>query len=1476
MSHECMRRALFSRFEPAARERKPMCSSTESRISIPLSVRPGAFLWAVVLVAPAVCFSQNTSQLDFAVYATGSGCGAVTISGNAYIDSFDSSQGTYAQTKQFSKGVVGATGNITLSGSATINGPVFALNTATGGCANGAPGISVSGQAKVTGGYYQLGAAPPFPNPAAVVPGSKNFSFSSNSSLAPGNYGNITVSGGKTLTLSPGTYNINSLSLSGGANLTVSPAGKVIINIAGNNFAQPLNFAGGGIVNPSGLPLNFQIVYGGTSSLNIAGGASSYALLYAPNSPVTLSGGGAWFGAMTVKTLSDSGGSPIHYDRSLAVLPAIVPAITPFPNAAGWNNSNVTVSFTCSDPILGIASCPPPVAVSAEGTNQSISGTAVNRAGFAASATAVVNIDQHPPVIIAMASPPPNPAGWNNSNVTVSFTCSDALSGVALCPAPVVVGSEGASQVVTGMAVDVAGNAAMTSVTLNIDKTPPSITASISPQPDPGGYNSGPATVSFTCSDSLSGVASCPAPIQVTAGGSNPESGTATDIAGNTATANIAVNISTAYFKIQNYGGKCLDYGPPWNGTGPTVFLNDCSVANSVRVEEFNTQHAVVLHAGSQVIGIHTVQTISQGGPPAPPPAQYSLELQNYDPILATTANQVFWLDGDSIILASNRACLSPGSTIPCSPPLPELVLQLQNARGANGSPLVVGQRNLADSEFWDFNAIDNSAKYPTGGFMAVATNYDLWNAVCSNPAASATSVPTTVCQTPGLYGTPGSVIVVSNDPNECTGHSGVGPCIDLSGYPPVLLPAGVTLRGNRRGTNFGTQLYFSYNDADYSTTRPRGAAGNNHGDFPMLDVIGDYVRITAFRLRGQSRDLSESEPYTVAVVVDALPVDTTVSDGLAKTTNYIAIIDHDDISDWGSCGLNVYGPHVLENSTDSCDEEVLGATANTCSYQVVDPTTVTSDNPDPQPTIPIVSDPATLTNVRIERNFLHNNERWGGGYGANQTDGGRSVIVGNTFLQNRHSIASDGEPHSEYRAWYNFVLSDTPFYNGFECGSFSCIGHQQDFDMHGTGSGGYGYMGGYSVDIAGNTFLDGSYYNFELRGHPVSTDYFRDNVTVLSQDSNGGGVINFFKIGDPGVVLCLGSDGPQTPLSPAPDAAAGNVYWNANPSLGCAIGASAVFDYSNQFANSNPPFSDPTVQLGVGDFDNDGHDDLFLATGVAWYYSSSGSTEWRFLSAKSDTIGQLLFGDFDGDGRTDVVAIHNGQLVVSWGGISDWEVLNSNPMPANVGIADMFAGKFLQHPQGDKSYDIFAADGQTPGTWYLSYGGSGAFNPAQNSSFRVSDLRFGDFNGDSYTDVFSVQGNGWNVSYATPGATPPLAGWQGWPTPASPGKLTNTVNGLFVGDFLGTGSATVAMPCDITQGFLPGNWCIAEGAPAIWQPYDIGLASLGLLPAINLAAVGRFAGQSQLDLLVWNGKDLWFSAGGLSAITSWSSQEMR
>ena len=66
--------------------------------------------------------------------------------------------------------------------------------------------------------------------------------------------------------------------------------------------------------------------------------------------------------------------------------------------------------------------------------------------------------------------PAPNANGWNNTDVTVTFTCADAASGIASCTSPVTVTTEGAGQEICGTAIDNAGNSANTCVTLNIDK----------------------------------------------------------------------------------------------------------------------------------------------------------------------------------------------------------------------------------------------------------------------------------------------------------------------------------------------------------------------------------------------------------------------------------------------------------------------------------------------------------------------------------------------------------------------------------------------------------------------------------------------------------------------------------------------------------------------------------------------------------------------------------------------------------------------------------------------------------------------------------------------------------------------------------------------------------------------------------------------------------------------------------------------
>ena len=933
----------------------------------------------------------------------------------------------------------------------------------------------------------------------------------------------------------------------------------------------------------------------------------------------------------------------------------------------------------------------------------------------------------------------------------------------------------------------------------------------------------------------------------------------------------------TASRRVQN--GISLTPGPnaPVPRAGPSVFLNDCELAHPVVVEETqNGSHDFILHAGDQVIGVKRspVITSGSGSTVASLPASYALELLNPRLSITTTVDDVFAFDGDSIILESSRPCISTDASL-CAPPPPQLVVQVENARGINGTPLVVGPRTLADSEFWDFVASDDSSAYPTSGFVNVTTADGLWNALCASPVASSAGPPRNPDGTPATcmnFNPSRGLVLEISTPNRCDSVPGansgdtqdIGYCIDLNQYAPLLLQAGVTLRGNRRATNLGPQLYAALYARNESRVSGQISTAIPDCPFCMLQIHGDYVRITGLRLRGKSRSLYHNDSYAA----NAIDIDSPVSSqsNTASTTEYIGTVDHNDISDWEGAAVNVSGGRLEPHPTN-------------CTG--------------------IFNDQSTQDNALIERNFIHHNQESGLGYGSLLSNGGRSVIKGNTFLDNRHAISADSEAHEQYRAWYNLVLSSVPRYTWDESGSIADTGPQQDFDMHGEFKG-YGGIGGNLVDIAGNTFLGPDRWNFELRGVPcVLTDYFRDNVTRQQRSD----IINLHKIGVFVDVVQQGPEVPTTPVALPPPAIAyaSNIYQTPT-----------VLASQNQYRDSSPGFSDPTATLQVGDFDGDGLQDLFLSTGAAWFYSPSGVADWRFLGAKTEKSDVLLLGDLDGDGRTDVVTKRGDSLVVSWGGVSDWEVLNSNPVSA--GIADLAVGNFVDDFAGDHRDDIFWADGTT---WRVSSGGSGPFQIAQTSHFRVKDLRFGDFDGDGHTDVFSVQNTGWQVSYAQ--TQLPMSQWM--PLPVS---LTKSVTGLIVADFEGEGRAAIGMfsdakvsasTSDSALDLISVNWMYWRNGLHSWESHQItptaqcGFKSEFLLsgplpPGFNsghqfvldptpdiAAAVGHFSANpgvasphQRTDLLLWDGygylfrgtNNLCLVPGGTGAAQRWSRQDMR
>lgn len=245
-----------------------------------------------------------------------------------------------------------------------------------------------------------------------------------------------------------------------------------------------------------------------------------------------------------------------------ATPPTSTAMVSPQPNSAEWNNSDVTVNLISIDNPDGsglkqltyatsgaqsvstttVQGATASFTISAEGTTTITFFGTDNAGNIEAAKTLTIRIDKTPPSITGSRAPAPNGNGWNNSAVTASFQCADAVSGLAAGspPAPTLLSAEGAGQSVTGTCQDLAGNAATATVSgINIDTKPPTIVAARSPAPNANGWNKTDVTVSFTCMDSLSGLAagSPPAPTVLSSEGAGQSvSGTCTDLAGNSAT----------------------------------------------------------------------------------------------------------------------------------------------------------------------------------------------------------------------------------------------------------------------------------------------------------------------------------------------------------------------------------------------------------------------------------------------------------------------------------------------------------------------------------------------------------------------------------------------------------------------------------------------------------------------------------------------------------------------------------------------------------------------------------------------------------------------------------------------------------------------------------------------------------------------------------------------------------------------------
>ncbi|HYW72820.1 MAG TPA: HYR domain-containing protein [Pyrinomonadaceae bacterium] len=215
--------------------------------------------------------------------------------------------------------------------------------------------------------------------------------------------------------------------------------------------------------------------------------------------------------------------------------------------AGAWTNHPVTVSFNCTDGGSGVADVTQPVTVNSEGVNQSASGQCTDIAGNSVNVTFDhIKIDMTAPAITASRTPAANASGWNNGDVTASYSASDALSGLnSPANGSFTFTSEGANQSHVFTVTDAAGNSANATIDhVSIDKTAPALSCASAD----GLWHAADVTIACTATESISSLTDA----------ANANFNLVTSVAGGTETANASTNSRA----VCDVAGNCATAGP--------------------------------------------------------------------------------------------------------------------------------------------------------------------------------------------------------------------------------------------------------------------------------------------------------------------------------------------------------------------------------------------------------------------------------------------------------------------------------------------------------------------------------------------------------------------------------------------------------------------------------------------------------------------------------------------------------------------------------------------------------------------------------------------------------------------------------------------------------------------------------------------------------------------------------------------------
>ena len=226
-----------------------------------------------------------------------------------------------------------------------------------------------------------------------------------------------------------------------------------------------------------------------------------------------------------------------------------------------WYTSDVQVSWTVTDgesTVMSQTGCGA-TSVTSDTSGVTFTCQAASEGGTNSQSVTVKRDATKPTLSFGAASPAANANGWNRTDVLFPFTANDAMSGVASAtPAsPAVISGEGSGRTVSVTVTDNASNSEIfTTPAVQIDRTAPSV--SITSPGSGASYLVGAQLLAgYSCSDGLSGVASCAGPVANGAAVDTSTAGAfsfavdATDQAGNATSRSNSYSIAVRY----SFGG---------------------------------------------------------------------------------------------------------------------------------------------------------------------------------------------------------------------------------------------------------------------------------------------------------------------------------------------------------------------------------------------------------------------------------------------------------------------------------------------------------------------------------------------------------------------------------------------------------------------------------------------------------------------------------------------------------------------------------------------------------------------------------------------------------------------------------------------------------------------------------------------------------------------------------------------------------